>query len=195
MSLYVLRHGETAWSAAHRHTGRSDVPLTRTGRAQARAAEPVLRVVRQPAAPWSLALSSPLVRARDTARLAGLDVEVEDRLAEWDYGEYDGRTTADIQRDRPGWDLWRDGCPGGEQAADVAERVDGVLAERVRPALAGGDVLLVAHSHLLRVLAARWLGLAPSCGRFFVLDPAHLGVLGSEHDRPALIHWNVGAPC
>lgn len=192
MTLFVLRHGETAWSLARRHTGRSDIPLTEHGREQAVAAGSLVRRLHGNETPWSLALTSPLRRAADTARLAGLDAAPDDRLREWNYGDYDGVTTAAIRAERPGWDLWRDGCPGGEDGPQVAARVDALLAERVRPAAAEGDVILVAHSHLLRVLAARWLGFDVDGGRHFVLDPAHVGVLGREHEDPVLVGWNLG---
>jgi broad specificity phosphatase PhoE len=192
-ALFVLRHGETAWSRERKHTGRSDIPLTEVGREQARLAAAALSAAG--AGPtWALALASPLSRAADTARLAGVTAEPDDRLVEWDYGDYEGITTAEIRQRRDGWDLWRDGCPNGEKLTEVAARVDLLLAERVRPALLAGDVLLVAHSHLLRVLTARWLELEPAGGRHFVLDPAHIGVLGTEHDSPALLGWNLGAP-
>jgi broad specificity phosphatase PhoE len=191
--LFVLRHGETEWSRARKHTGRTDIPLTDRGREQATAAAKTLAAL-HPASDWALALSSPLVRAADTAALAGLDVVSDSRLVEWDYGDYEGITTADIRQGRPGWDLWEDGCPNGEQLSHVAARVDALLADRVRPALSAGDVVLVAHSHLLRVLTARWLQLNADGGRHFVLEPAHLGVLGSEHEAPALLGWNLGPP-
>ncbi len=191
MSLYVLRHGETAWSRDRRHTGRTDVPLLAEGRMLAERAGASLRALRGEQ-PWSLVLTSPLVRARETAALAGFPAADSDaRLVEWDYGEHEGRTTAEIRGEVPRWWLWSDGAAGGEDAAAVGARVDALLADRVRPALTGGDVLLVAHSHLLRVLTARWLGLPPGAGAMFVLDAAGLGVLGTEHERPALLRWNV----
>lgn len=191
MSLYVLRHGETAWSRDRKHTGGTDVPLLPEGRVLAEQAGTVLE--RLHTEPWALVLTSPLVRARETARLAGFpDAEIDDRLREWDYGAYEGRTSDEIRAEAPEWFLWADGVPEGESPDDVAARVDAVLDERVRPALADGDVLLVAHSHLLRVLAARWLGLEAHCGAHVVLDPAGIGVLDEEHGRPTLLHWNVG---
>jgi broad specificity phosphatase PhoE len=189
--LYVLRHGETAWSRDRKHTGRTDVPLLPEGEELATKAGPILE--RLHGRPWSLVLSSPLGRARRTAELAGFpDAGTDDRLLEWDYGTYEGRTTVDIQTDAPDWWLWADGVPGGETAAQISGRVDALLQDRVRPALADGDVLLVAHSHVLRVLTARWLGLPPQGGAYVVLDAAGIGVLGEEHGRPALLHWNVG---
>lgn len=189
MTVYVLRHGETAWSRDRKHTGSTDVPLLETGRTLAGQAGRLLRSLHGDA-PWALVLTSPLARARETAILAGFpDAEVDDRLREWDYGEHEGRTTDEIHDDDPEWWLWSDGARGGEDAAAVGARVDALLAERVRPV--AGDVLLVAHSHLLRVLAVRWLGVPARDGAFLVLDAAGIGVLGTEHDRPALLRWNI----
>jgi broad specificity phosphatase PhoE len=190
--LIILRHGETEWSRAGRHTGRTDLPLTEHGERQSRALagslarRGIVRVVTSPAA-----------RARRTAELTGLaGAEADPDLWEWDYGGYEGRTSAEIRAERPGWYLWADGVvPGdephpGETLARVGERADAVLA-RVRPSLAGGDVALVAHGHLLRVLTARWLGLEPAAGRLYALHTGTLSTLGFEHDRPALTSWNV----
>jgi broad specificity phosphatase PhoE len=190
--LILLRHGETEWSRALRHTGRTDLPLTAAGEAAAAALAPAL-AARHVAA----AFSSPAQRAVRTARLAGLqNVKEDPDLWEWDYGGYEGRTTADIQAKRPGWYLWRDGViPGdadhpGETIAQVAARADAVLG-RVRPLLAQGDVALVSHGHLLRVLTARWLQLEPEAGRLFRLDTGTLSTLGTEHDRPVISSWNA----
>ena len=190
--LILLRHGETEWSRDGRHTGRTDVPLTTAGEAAAAALAPALA-----ARPVVAAFSSPAQRAVRTARLAGLvDVKEDADLWEWDYGGYEGRTTADIRTGRPGWYLWRDGViPGdadhpGETIAQVAARADEVLG-RVRPLLARGDVALVSHGHLLRVLTARWLGLEPADGRLFRLDTGTLSTLGTEHDEPVISSWNV----
>ena len=190
--LILLRHGETEWSRGLRHTGRTDVPLTPAGEAAAAALAPELA-----ARPAVAAFSSPAQRAVQTARLAGLVTVKEDAdLWEWDYGGYEGRTTADIRTGRPGWYLWRDGViPGdadhpGETIAQVAARADAVLG-RVRPLLARGDVALVSHGHLLRVLTARWLGLEPANGRLFRLDTGTLSTLGTEHDEPVISSWNV----
>lgn len=189
MTVYVLRHGETAWSRDRRHTGSTDVPLLDSGRTLAGRAGQLLRTLRGDG-PWELVLTSPLARARETAELTGFPTaEVDDRLREWDYGEHEGRTTDEIHAEDPDWWLWSHGAAGGEDAAGVGARVDALLAERVRPAT--GDVLLVAHSHLLRVLAVRWLDLPAQDGAFLVLDAAGIGVLGTEHDRPALLRWNV----
>jgi probable phosphoglycerate mutase len=184
--LLVVRHGETGWSRDLRHTGLTDVPLTESGRRDAKAVGALLA-----GRDIALALCSPLSRARDTAQLALGEVPpLDDRLVEWDYGEVEGRTTADYRLSHPGWTLWRDGCPGGETVAEVGSRADSVLAEVV-PVLEEGDVLLVAHGHLLRIVVARRLGLAPEGGALFALQPATLGIVGSEHGAPALRGWNL----
>jgi broad specificity phosphatase PhoE len=194
--LILLRHGETAWSRDHRHTGRTDVPLTLEGVADAEALAPVVR--RRIAGDRLVAVfASPAQRAQRTAELAGLTVTKTDPdLWEWDYGGYEGITTAEIQRDWPGWSLWRDGViPGdaghpGETIEEVGARVDRVL-KRAEPLLADGDVALVAHGHVLRVLTARWLGLPPAGGRMFRLDTGTVSTLGTEHDDPVIASWNV----
>src|SRR3569833_163574 len=186
--LILVRHGETEWARDGRHTGRTDVPLTPRGEEQARALAPLL-AEREIA----LVLVSPAQRARRTAELAGLTgAETDERLWEWDYGAYEGRTTAEIREERPGWWLWRDGVVGGETVEQVGARVDGVL-ERVRPDLTAGAVVLAAHGHVLRVLTARWLGLPPADGRLFKLSTGTLSALGTEHDRPVIGFWNLPA--
>ena len=186
MRLLLIRHGQTAWSLSGQHTGLTDVPLTDHGREQAAQLAPRLRDRM-----FALVLSSPLSRARDTAELAGLgDVELDDQLHEWDYGDYEGLTTDTIREQVPGWTVWTDPCPGGETADQVAARTDAVL-DRARPALEHGDVALVAHGHVLRVLTARWLGLGPGAGRLFALDPATVSELGHERDTPVLSRWNT----
>jgi probable phosphoglycerate mutase len=194
--LILLRHGETEWSRTGRHTGRTDVPLTPEGVAGAAALAPM---VRQRVAGDRLVavFASPAQRAQRTAKLAGLTVTRTDPdLWEWDYGGYEGITTAEIHRDRPGWSLWRDGViPGdaghpGETVEEVGERVDRVL-KRAAPLLEEGDVALVAHGHVLRVLTARWLGLAPAEGRLFRLDTGTVSTLGTEHEDPVILSWNV----
>jgi broad specificity phosphatase PhoE len=186
--LILVRHGETEWARDGRHTGRTDVPLTPRGEEQARALAPLLA-----ARDVALALVSPARRARDTAELAGLTgFETDERLWEWDYGAYEGRTTPEIGQERPGWYLWRDGVIGGETVEQVGARVDGVL-ERVRPYLADGDVVLVAHGHVLRVLTARRLGLPPADGRLFKLGTGTLSMLGADHDQPVISFWNLPA--
>jgi probable phosphoglycerate mutase len=190
--LILLRHGETEWSASGQHTGRTDVPLTARGEAAAAALAPALA-----RRPIRAVFTSPASRAVRTAELAGLHhAKPDPDLQEWDYGGYEGWTTPQIQRDRPGWYLWRDGViPGdaahpGETVAQVGARADAVLA-RVRPLLADGDVALVAHGHILRVLTARWLELAPDGGRLFRLDTGTISTLGTEHDYPVITAWNL----
>ncbi len=190
--LILLRHGETEWSASGQHTGRTDIPLTARGEAAAAALAPTLA-----RRPIRTTFTSPASRAVRTAELAGLhDAKPDPDLQEWDYGGYEGRTTPQIQQDRPGWYLWRDGViPGdaahpGETVAQVGARADAVLA-RVRPLLADGDVALVAHGHILRVLTARWLELAPDGGRLFRLDTGTISTLGTEHDYPVITAWNL----
>jgi broad specificity phosphatase PhoE len=190
--LIVLRHGETEWSLAGRHTGRTDVPLTPRGEAAAAALVPMLARRRIVAV-----FSSPARRAARTAELAGLtDAKTDPDLWEWDYGGYEGLTTPQIREQRPGWYLWRDGViPGdaahpGETVQQVGARVDRVLA-RVEPLLADGDVVLVAHGHVLRVLTARYLQLEPADGRLFRLDTGTVSTLGGEHDEPVIESWNV----
>jgi probable phosphoglycerate mutase len=182
----LLRHGETEWSRDGRHTGRTDIELTKHGRAQAgRVAAAVAGFL--PAR----VLVSPLRRALETASLAGLEsFEVRDDLMEWDYGDYEGLTTPQIRADRPAWVLWDDGCPGGEDAAAVGRRADRVISE----VLASEAVtILVAHGHLLRVLGARWLGLAPDGGRLLVLGPATLSLVGCEWETRVIRLWNDDA--
>ena len=183
--LWLVRHGETEWVRARRHTGRTDLPLTARGEAQARALAPLLAGTR-----FARVLASPLQRARRTAELAGLGdaIELDPDLMELDYGEYEGRTTAEIRTARPGWDLWRDGCPGGETIADAAQRAQRVIA---RARAADGPVLLVAHSHLLRTLAACALGLPADAGRHLRLAPATVSIIGAEHEWPVVLLWNA----
>ena len=190
--LILLRHGETEWSRSGQHTGRTDIPLTPAGEAAAAALAPLLARHRIVAA-----FCSPAQRAARTARLAGLtDVKQDPDLWEWDYGGYEGLTTEQIQEQRPGWSLWRDGViPGnaahpGETVQQVGERTDRVLA-RADPLLPGGDVALVAHGHVLRVLTARWLRLDPSDGKLFRLDTGTVSTLGHEHGDPVIATWNV----
>jgi probable phosphoglycerate mutase len=194
--LILIRHGQTVWSREGKHTGRTDIPLTTSGEAAAAALAGDL-ATRKIAA----AFASPAQRATRTAELAGLagvpsGLVIDPDLAEWDYGGYEGRTTADIRRERSGWYLWRDGViPGdadhpGETVTQVGARADAVLA-MARPLLAGGDVALVAHGHVLRVLTARWLGIDPDCGRLFQLDTGTVSLLGTEHREPVIAAWNV----
>jgi broad specificity phosphatase PhoE len=187
LELLLLRHGQTEWSLSGRHTSVTDLPLLEEGRAQALALAPVLKALT-----FAKVLVSPLRRARETAELAGLtNAVVEPDLHEWRYGIDEGRTTADILRDRPGWKFWEEGCPGGETPAEVGARSDGLLAT-----LAGtnGLVALVAHGHLLRVLVARWLLLPPGRGQSWTLGPASLTRLGHEHEAPVILGLNRDRP-
>ncbi len=181
--IWLVRHGATEWSEARRHTGRTDLPLIDIGQRQAAAlCQPLNHQA------FARVLTSPLVRARATARIAGFaDAEVVDDLVEWDYGVYEGRTTAEIQTEQPGWSVWSDPIVDGEAITDVAARADSVL-ERV--AGVDGRVLIVAHAHILRILTACALGLAPTVGRVLALDPASISIIGTEHGAPALRRWN-----
>jgi len=185
-SVYLARHGETAWSLTGQHTGLTDLPLTEHGQQNARALRERLAGLN-----FEKVFTSPLQRARRTCELAGFGAaaEVDRELVEWNYGEYEGRRTAEIHAERPDWLLFRDGCPGGESPEQVGARADRV-ASRVRAVQ--GDVLLFSSGHFLRVLAARWLGLEPAGGRFFVLSTASLSALGYEHNRcqPVIRLWD-----
>ena len=185
--LWLVRHGETEWARDGRHTSHTDVPLTELGRAQAASVADELEAGR-----FGLVLSSPMVRAFETARLAGFGgrVEVTDDLREWDYGADEGRTTPEIRAERPGWTIWRDGPNGGETAGEVAARADRVIA-RVRAQ--ESDVLAFGHGHQLRVLAARWLGQPPTDGRLYELSTATLSILGWERETAVIERWNE--PC
>lgn len=179
-----MRHGETEWSLSGRHTGRTDVPLTDPGRERATKVGSALT-----GRTFALVLTSPLSRARDTAALAGFsDAMVDHDLREWDYGDYEGRTTPDIREERPGWFLWDDSVPNGETIDDVAARADRVI-QRARAA--DGDALVFAHGHILRVIASRWLEQPPGFGRHLVLSPATLSILAYEREVPALETWNA----
>ena len=181
--LWLVRHGETAWSAAGRHTSTTDLPLEPRGEQVARSLRDRLSGVG-----FARALTSPRQRARRTAELAGFpDAEVCDDLAEWAYGDYEGVTTAEIRETVPGWTIWTHPAPGGETAAQVTERLDRLLAHEPD---VDGPVLLVAHSHALRALTARWLGLDVSGGRLFKLDTATISVLGHERETPVVLRWN-----
>ena len=182
--IWLGRHGETEWTISRRHTGTTDVPLTEGGREQAKTlGEHFARVE------FDLILSSPMSRALETARIAGLEPIVDERLTEWDYGEYEGLTTAEIKRERPDWDLWRDGCPGGESAADVEARLEPLLGElRARD---GGRIAIFGHGHCLRALTGCWLGLGPEGGRVLMLGTASLSIMATEHGGPVIATWNL----
>ena len=184
--IYLARHGETAWSLSGQHTGRTDLPLTEGGERNARALGARLRGL-----VFAKTFTSPLQRAVRTCELAGFGngAELDPDLMEWDYGQYEGRRTAEILEERPDWQLFRDGCPGGETPAEIGARADRVVS-RVRAV--HGDALLFSSGHILRVLAARWLGLEAAGGRYFVLGTAALCILGYEHNlgEPAIRLWN-----
>ncbi len=190
--IFLLRHGETEWSTAGKHTGRTDIPLTQRGRRLAEAVGALGVRLRGDARP-ALVLTSPRRRAVDTASLAGLHVDrVDERLAEWDYGRYDGRTTAEIRESVPDWTVWTHPCPGGETADQVGVRADAVLTV-ARNALPGGDVVLVGHGHFSRVLIARWIGLPATEGVRFQMEAPSWSVLGDERGVPRLDHVNLRA--
>jgi broad specificity phosphatase PhoE len=181
--LWLVRHGETEWSRSGQHTGRTDIELTAEGEEQARAL--AARLER----PWALVLTSPLKRALRTVEIAGLSAKPDPDLMEWDYGHAEGRTTAELSEERGGWRVWTDDTLG-ETVQQLGERCARVL-DKVSPALQQGDVLIVAHGHFLRVLAAVWLGLPPADGRLFALSPATVSVLGHEREVPVMIRWNT----
>jgi broad specificity phosphatase PhoE len=181
--LWLVRHGETEWSRDGRHTSVTDVPLTPDGEAVARSLAAPLSAV-----PFDLVLTSPRERARRTAELAGFgDAHIEDDLAEWNYGDYEGITTEQIRRTVPGWTVWTHPCPGGDDAGHVTRRLDRVIA-KVRAA--GGRVLVFGHGHSLRALAARWIEQPVDEGRFLALDTGTISVLGYEHETPVVRRWN-----
>ena len=186
--LWLVRHGETEWSRSGAHTGRTDIPLTAAGRSNAVAAGRYLA-----GRHFELVLVSPLQRARDTCRLAGYEnALIDPDLCEWNYGDYEGRTTQQIQAERPGWSLWTDGVPNGETVAQVGARAERVIARAL--AVAGEvDVALFAHGHILRILTARWLGLPPEDGRLFALGTAAISTLGYERETPVITRWNLSA--
>jgi broad specificity phosphatase PhoE len=184
-NIYLVRHGQTAWSITGQHTGLTDLPLTSQGEEQARALAPRLK-----AGSFDHVLSSPLRRARQTCELAGFagQAALDPDLVEWDYGDYEGRTLAQIQEVRPDWELFRDGCPGGESVAQITERVDRVVS-RLRKL--EGSVLIFSSGHVLRVLAARWVDSSADLGRRLMLDPACICELGYDHGRDRVIRlWN-----
>jgi broad specificity phosphatase PhoE len=185
--LFLARHGDTAWTDSRQHTGRTDLPLNERGEERARQIGERLRRFA-----FTRVFTSPLQRAAKTCALAGFGgvAVVDPDLVEWDYGRFEGRLTRDILKERPGWDLFRDGCPGGETPEDVAARADRFIA-RARDI--DGDVLAFSSGHIIRMIAARWLGLPPAAGRFFFCRPASVGVLGFEHrcrDEPIIGLWN-----
>jgi broad specificity phosphatase PhoE len=190
--LWLIRHGETEWSRSGAHTGRTDLPLTDRGRERAKVLGGLLKGRR-----FTLVLTSPMERARETCRLAGYGegAIIEPNLREWDYGDFEGRTTNEIRKERPGWSLWVDGVPKGETVEQVGERARAVIG---RAAAVDGDTALFAHGHILRILAACWLGLSPGNGRLLVLGTASISILGYERETRAITLWNLaceGLPC
>ncbi|MCC6589202.1 MAG: histidine phosphatase family protein [Bryobacterales bacterium] len=183
--IWLARHGETKWSLSGQHTGRTDIALTPHGEQQAALIGEALR-----GRSFALVLSSPLQRAWDTCQMAGFGdrVQPDPNLREWDYGEYEGVTTASIHNKNPWWDLWNDGVPGGETITQVAARALDVIDRAMH---ADGDVLLFSHGHLLRIVAAMWLGLPPQQGRLFALSTATISTLGFEHGKHVVVRWNV----
>jgi broad specificity phosphatase PhoE len=184
VNVFAIRHGETAWSLSGRHTGTTDIPLTDNGRRLAERMRPVLAKKA-----FALVLVSPMQRARETCQLMGYggSAVVDDDLKEWNYGQYEGKTAAEIANVAPGWLIFRDGCPGGETPEEVGERVDRVIA---RTRTVEGNVALFAHGHLLRVFVARWIGFGPSAGQHFLLDTGTLSVLGDYRGIQAVKIWN-----
>ncbi|MFO1306505.1 MAG: histidine phosphatase family protein [Burkholderiales bacterium] len=185
-TVYLARHGDTAWSLTGQHTGLTDLPLTESGEANARALAPRLAGIA-----FALVLTSPLRRASRTCELTGFAgrAQADPDLVEWNYGEYEGKRTAEIVAARPGWQLFRDGCPGGESPAEAGARADRVIA---RMRAAGGNVLVFSSGHILRTIGARWLGLPPAGGAYFMLGTASLSALSYEHDLAEPVHkfWN-----
>jgi broad specificity phosphatase PhoE len=184
-NLWLIRHGETEWSRSGAHTGRTDIPLTAAGQARAAAIGKYLGGKQ-----FSLVLTSPLQRARETCRLAGYGsaAQVDPNLMEWDYGSFEGRTSEDIRKEVPGWNIWTDGTRGGETVEQVGARARLAIE---RASGASGDVALFAHGHILRILAACWLGLPPVAGRLFAFDTACLSVLGYERETRVIQRWNL----
>ncbi len=191
VQLWLVRHGETEWSLSGAHTSRTDIPLTEHGRERAKELGEFLRGTK-----FDAVLTSPMVRARETAALAGFgdQAQMEDGLKEWDYGIYEGKTTKEIRVGEPGWSVWKDAIPGGETVEQVGERADGVIARAMAVPLAEAvpKVALFAHAHILRILAARWVGLPADGGRLLALGTGSVSVLGWERETRVIVHWNRG---
>jgi|SRR5215469_5514454 len=183
--LWLVRHGETEWSLSGAHTGRTDLPLTPKGEEKATAIRGKLG-----GQPFSLVLVSPMQRARRTCEIAGYGgvAQVDPNLLEWNYGDYEGKTTAEIRKNHPGWFLFRDGVPNGESIGQVAARAEKVIERAVS---AGGDAALFAHGHILRILASQWMGLPPEDARLLALSTASVSVLGYEHETRVITRWNL----
>lgn len=187
--LWLVRHGETEWSLSGAHTSRTDIPLTDHGRKRAEELRDYLKGTR-----FDAVFESPMKRARETCAIAGFGdrAVVEDGLKEWDYGVYEGKTTKEIQAGIPGWSVWKDEIVDGETVEHVGERADGVIARALAAAPAGGKVALFAHAHILRILAARWVGLPADGGRLLALGTGSVSVLGWERETRVIEHWNRG---
>ena len=187
--LWLIRHGETEWSLSGKHTSRTDIPLTTHGRKRAEELRDYLKGTQ-----FSAVFVSPMQRARETCAIAGFgDVAVVDEgLREWDYGVYEGKTTAEIRKEIPDWSVWKDEIVGGETAEHVGERADGVIARALAAGASGGKVALFAHAHILRILAARWIGLAADGGRLLALGTGSVSVLGWERETRVIEAWNRG---
>jgi len=182
VEVWLIRHGETEWSKAGQHTGTSDLPLTKAGEDAARSLRPLLARTS-----FDLIVSSPLQRARRTAELAGVvDVQIDDDLVEWDYGEYEGLTRVQVREQRPDWTVWTDGAPGGESSQDVSDRVDRLIGKYRM----SGRVLLFAHGHVMRALAARWVEQTVAVGEHLALGTATVSVLGYDRGTPTIERWN-----
>ena len=188
--IHIVRHGQTAWTESRRHTGLSDIPLTERGERQARQLGKYLHRTK-----YAPVFTSPLQRASRTCELAGFGSRagIDPDLVEWNYGKYDGLTTDEIRKQRPGWEVFRDGCPGGESVAEIGARADRLIG-RLRAL--NGNILLFSSGHFMRVFAARWLNLDPSCGRLFLLSTTTLSILGYEHtiNEPVIRLWNDARP-
>ncbi len=186
--IWLIRHGETPWSLSGQHTGKTEMELTPVGQAMAKAIGRELAGHK-----FGLVLTSPRIRARETCRLSGYGAVaiIDENLQEWDYGAFEGRKSVEIKHEIPGWSLWRDGVRDGESLASVGARADQVIRSAMD---CETDVAMFAHGHILRVLAARWLGLPPDGGKYFALDAGTISILGTEHQRPVISQWNMVPP-
>ncbi len=187
VELWIVRHGETEWSASGKHTSRTDIPLTDQGRARAKKLGEYLKATR-----FDAVFVSPMQRARETCDIAGFGKQaiVDDQLKEWDYGVYEGKTTSEIREEVPGWSVWKNPIISGETAEHVGQRADAVIQQALAAAPNGGKVALFAHAHILRILAARWIGLEARGGSLFALGTGSVGVLGWERETRVIEHWN-----
>lgn len=187
MELWLIRHGETEWSLSGAHTSRTDIPLTSRGREQARSLRPLLSNTT-----FDAVLVSPMLRARETCELTGFGDQavVNDELKEWNYGIYEGRTTREIQEEIPGWSVWKNAITDGETVEHVGRRADSLILETINASPYPNRIAFFAHAHILRILAARWIGLTPESGKHFTLGTASVSVLGCEREIPVIVRWN-----